>query len=194
MATPKTNEVIQNALNGVTPDGILSDSKDGIIATTYRDNTIAKGKMFKSSHKFASSLIASATLKFHIDLSATNTAGLKAVITKLSAGLIGEASTITLKEAVGDASYTGGTTFSSFNLNRNSAAVATAVIKEGVTLTGTWTELKSFVSGQAILGGISTQSGVDIRFNTAKNYVIEITNNGAATAAGMFSIEWGETS
>jgi len=94
-------------------------------------------------------------------------------------------------------SVSGGSAMTAYNRNRISTGASTCVLKYGVTLTESATEVDAaFVGGGTGVGGMrsgaETQEGDEIVFKQNTTYSITLTNNSSATNTVFLKLKWYE--
>ena len=170
-----SNELQNIIINATSLD------KNAFITTTYADDYSINGNHFLVNR--VEEMASSQTNTFLLDLSATKVSNLSVILQPLS--IKSESARITANLYEGT-DYSGGTSQSIFNVNRNSTNTAKAKFSLGATGTTKGTLIRTHTVFASSLGTVltfssNTSSPALTILNTSKNYLIEIINNETST-------------
>lgn len=153
----------------------LATSRNGLVTTTYADDGIVSGV----GHAVAGSvdITAGTTINFLVDLSSVDA---DKYVFSLPVRITSGSQDVDMKVYEGT-DYAGGSAVSTFNPNRNASDTKQTVITSGATGTVKGTQ---FIHRHAFASNQSSGSANSYSFlilDKTKNYLIELTNEGAST-------------
>lgn len=170
-------------------NGVNSFSEDGIITTTYANDYSTRGNNFMFVN--TASIAGETTVNFLIDLSSVpsdNTIFVETI------SLISSASEVSMCIYEG-ADYTGGTTVTGYNANRNVSDSYNFVVTTGATDSGsgkgTLIRKKSAFGSTGVAHTTAGGTAIDDKFvilNNTKKYLIELTNEGTDATKVSYSV------